>query len=176
MSRCDNACLLSCEGPDARPYPLKLTVQLSFAAQREQSERIRREREKEAAQLNERAIMKALTLAILLPSLCLAFDECLTPTLDNGWIEAAPGSGPDSFVGRFRCREGFLLSGESRVKCRAGVWSQASLPVCTALMACPEEELPTIDNGYRRGVANLQNSVYRFQIVILNLQSWLKYL
>ena len=47
MSRCDNACLLSCEGPDARPYPLKLTVQLSFAAQREQSERIGRERERE---------------------------------------------------------------------------------------------------------------------------------
>ena len=50
MSRCDNACLLSCERPDARPYPLKLTVQLSFAAQREQSERIRREkREREGS-------------------------------------------------------------------------------------------------------------------------------
>ena len=106
--------------------------------------------------------MRAWTLAVLLPSLSLAFDECLTPTLENGWIEAAPGSGPESFVGRFRCREGFLLSGESRVKCRAGVWSQATLPVCTALMACPEEQLPTIENGYRRGVAKLQNSVYRF--------------
>ena len=101
-------------------------------------------------------------MAVLLPSLSLAFDECLTPTLDNGWIEAAPGSGPESFVGRFRCREGFLLSGESRVKCRAGVWSQATLPVCTALMACPEEQLPSIENGYRRGAAKLQNSVFRF--------------
>ena len=109
-----------------------------------------------------RAWELAILLHLLLPSLSLAFDECLTPTLDNGWIEAAPGSGPDSFVGRFRCREGFLLSGESRVKCRAGVWSQATLPVCTALMACPEEQLPNIENGYRRGVAKLQNSVYRF--------------
>jgi len=110
-----------------------------------------------------RAWELAILLPYLLPSLSLAFDECLTPTLDNGWIEAAPGSGPDSFVGRFRCREGFLLSGESRVKCRAGVWSQASLPVCTALMACPEEQLPNIENGYRRGVAQLQNSVYRYK-------------
>ena len=109
-----------------------------------------------------RAWELAILLHFLLPSLSLAFDECLTPTLDNGWIEAAPGSGPDSFVGRFRCREGFLLSGESRVKCRAGVWSQATLPVCTALMACPEDQLPNIENGYRRGVAKLQNSVYRF--------------
>ena len=97
-----------------------------------------------------------------LPSLSVAFNECETPTLENGWVEAAPGSGPDSFVGRFQCRDGFLLSGESRVKCRSGVWSQATLPVCTALMACPEQHLPTIENGYRRGVAKLQNSVYRW--------------
>ena len=97
-----------------------------------------------------------------LPSLSVAFNECETPTLENGWVEAAPGSGPDSFVGRFRCRDGFLLSGESRVKCRSGVWSQATLPVCTALMACPEDHLPTIENGYRRGVEKLQNSVYRW--------------
>ena len=59
--------------------------------------------------------------------------ECRVPKLENGWIEAQKGSSPSGFVGKFKCNPGFLLSGEERVKCRGGVWSQATLPVCTAL-------------------------------------------
>ena len=144
-----------------RPRTLRSSLPSCDLDSGESSQR-EREGRRQPSQKKKEVTMRAWTLVVLLPSLSLAFDECLTPTLENGWIEAAPGSGPESFVGRFRCREGFLLSGESRVKCRAGVWSQATLPVCTALMACPEEQLPSIENGYRRGVAKLQNSVYRF--------------
>ena len=63
--------------------------------------------------------------------------ECRVPKLENGWIEAQRGSSPSGFVGKFKCNPGFLLSGEERVKCRGGVWSQATLPVCTALQVTP---------------------------------------
>ena len=102
--------------------------------------------------------------------------DCDTPTLENGWVEVqqrssglqetpkvygAKQSSSSSFVGRFHCHPGFDLSGSETVKCLGGVWSARSLPVCTAMGSCEEELLPSITNGFRRGVGKLTNSVFR---------------
>ena len=87
--------------------------------------------------------------------------DCEEPHLEHGWIEAQDRLGTDSFVGRFHCQPGFLLSGEELVKCRGGVWSQRVMPVCTSLGGCTEHQLPAINNGFRRGVVKLKNSVFR---------------
>ena len=58
--------------------------------------------------------------------------RCFTPTLENGWVEAEENMRGDSFVGKFRCQPGFVLSGATTVKCRQGRWSVRpdNFPLC----------------------------------------------
>ena len=56
-------------------------------------------------------------------------DKCHLPELANVVVEGEGDSEGDSWVGSFSCESGSLLVGETRVKCRHGVWS-GPLPVC----------------------------------------------
>ena len=67
--------------------------------------------------------------SISLNNIRLYPDKCHLPELTNVVVEGEGDSDGDSWVGSFSCESGSLLVGESRVKCRHGVWSGA-LPVC----------------------------------------------
>ena len=56
-------------------------------------------------------------------------DKCHLPELTNVVVEGEGDSDGDSWVGSFSCESGSLLVGQTRVKCRHGVWS-GPLPVC----------------------------------------------
>jgi len=89
---------------------------------------------------------------------------CFIPTLENGWVETQDSVGGDSWVGRFRCQAGFVLSGASTVKCRKGVWSVRpdNFPLCAAIGSCDAETVPRIRNGFQKANRKYKNSVYRY--------------
>jgi len=90
--------------------------------------------------------------------------RCFTPTLENGWVEAQENMRGDSFVGRFRCQPGFVLSGASTVKCRQGRWSVRpdNFPLCAAIGSCQADQVPHIKNGFQAANPRYADSVYRY--------------
>jgi len=90
--------------------------------------------------------------------------RCFTPTLENGWVEAQESVTGDTFVGRFRCQPGFILSGATTVKCRQGRWSVRpdNFPLCAAIGTCDPANLPSIKNGWKKANPRYANSVYRY--------------
>jgi len=90
--------------------------------------------------------------------------RCFTPTLENGWVEAEENMRGDSFVGKFRCQPGFVLSGATTVKCRQGRWSVRpdNFPLCAAIGSCDAESVPQIKNGFQKANPRYKNSVYRY--------------
>jgi len=90
--------------------------------------------------------------------------RCFTPTLENGWVEAEENMAANTFVGRFRCQPGFVLSGATTVKCRQGRWSVRpdNFPLCAAIGSCDPASLPAIKNGFKKANPRYSNSVYRY--------------
>merc|ERR1719191_1248641 len=76
--------------------------------------------------------------------------NCNPPSLVNGRVETL-SVGEDTWVGSFSCSSGFILYGNSKMKCRGGVWS-SSIPVCTAIGVCDPLQLPSLHNGVKRAV------------------------
>eukprot|EP00092_Neocalanus_flemingeri_P038639 GFUD01042069.1.p1 GENE.GFUD01042069.1~~GFUD01042069.1.p1 ORF type:complete len:990 (-),score=267.58 GFUD01042069.1:133-3102(-) len=112
--------------------------------------------------------MKRVYLSLMLASLiqigAAKEGRCFTPTLENGWVEAEENMRGDSFVGKFRCHPGFVLSGATTVKCRQGRWSVRpdNFPLCAAIGSCDAESVPQIQNGFKKANPRYKNSVYRY--------------
>jgi len=87
--------------------------------------------------------------------------QCQPPRLDNGVVEAEEGDNGNFFSGKFRCNPGYTLSGPSWLKCRNGMWS-GSEPVCT-VSGCDPKNLPQFDNGNKRKVRGMRDSVFRYK-------------
>jgi len=100
----------------------------------------------------------ALTGLLLIVGLSAAVaDLCPEPVIPNGGISGRKSE--NFFSGQVRCDRGFQLIGNSRVKCRNGIWS-GPIPVCTVLGACPAIETPI--NGRAIPVRGSRMSAFRF--------------
>jgi len=90
---------------------------------------------------------KVALLLIGLGSSRATAETCFEPFLENGSVD---GEGGDHlWTGIFNCNPGFTLVGNTRLKCRKGVWS-SSLPTCTAMGKCDPNELPDIAHGEKK--------------------------
>ena len=93
-----------------------------------------------------------MTCSIYLNNIRLYPDKCHLPELTNVVVEGEGDSDGDSWVGSFSCESGSILVGETRVKCRHGVWSGA-LPVCAG-------------NTYDVGLQGRSHSQYVYKICL----------
>jgi len=110
-------------------------------------------------------VEKMATFAILVLGLGFAraaAETCFEPLLENGVVDGEGGE--HLWTGTFSCNPGYTLVGNTRLKCRKGVWS-SSLPTCTAMGKCDPSELPEISNGEKKshkpGV--YRGSVYKYK-------------
>jgi len=101
--------------------------------------------------------MARFGLVFVIGVVAVAADLCPEPVIQNGGISGRKSD--NFFSGQVRCDRGFQLIGNSRVKCRNGVWSGPT-PVCTVLGACPPIETPV--NGRAIPVRGSRMSAFRF--------------
>jgi len=104
----------------------------------------------------------ALLLLVGLGLARSAPETCFEPILENGVVDGEGGE--HLWTGTFSCDPGYTLVGNTRLKCRKGVWS-SSLPTCTAMGKCDPSDLPEISHGEKKshkpGV--YRGSVYKYK-------------